>query len=78
MKRLVSAEKGKGICWGLMPFSQGLEPLLADINPASDTYGILFRSKVCPNVYVIGKAGVIYSFPTQTAEELLEEYQKTK
>ena len=76
MKKLVSAEKGKGICWGLMPFPQGLEPLLADVNPASDTYGILFRSKVCPDVYAVGKAGVTYSFPPQTAEELLDEYHQ--
>lgn len=75
MRKLVSAEKGKGLVWGVAPFPQGLEPLLADVGIDSPTYGILFRSKKFPSLYAKGQALVIYSVSADVAEELLEEYQ---
>ena len=73
--RLVSAEKGKSIVWGVAPFPAGnLEPILADIDIGSDTMGILFRNKNDHQLYALGRALVIQSIHPKTAEKLIAIY----
>lgn len=77
--RLVSAEKGKSIVWGVAPFPAGnLEPILADIDIGSDTMGILFRNKNNHQLYALGRALAIQSINPKTAEKLIAIYNSAK
>ena len=75
--KLVSAEKGKSIVWGVAPFPMGnLEPILADIDISSDTMGILFRNKKNHQLFALGRTLEIRSIAPKLAQKMIEIFEE--
>jgi hypothetical protein len=77
--KLVSAERGKSIVWGVAPFPVGnLEPILADIDISSDTMGVLFRNKNNHQLFALGRALETRSIHPKVAQRMIEIFEKQK
>lgn len=75
--KLVSAEKGKAIVWGVAPFPIGnLEPILADIDISSDTMGILFRNKNNYQLFALGRALEIRNIDPKIAQKMIKFFEE--